>query len=125
MSPRTKSWLLYAFPYLMGAFAFSALFSRKGGAAVGLAIFALGGFGLAWIARRLMLPRAGEHHREILPLVLMGLFGGVGIATLIGAVVTLARENHQMAIGLGFFGFIFTGVGWLGKWLLAKMRREK
>jgi hypothetical protein len=125
VSPRTKVWLLYAFPYVMGACAFSALFSRRGWSFVGLALFALVCFGLAWIARRLLLPRGGERHREILPVVLMGLFGGVGIATLIGAIVTLARGNHQAAVGLGFFGLLFSGVGYLGKWLLAKVKRGK
>jgi hypothetical protein len=115
VSERTKTWLIYALPFLLGSFAFSALFSKNWGTFVGLAIASLYLFGCAWTCRRLILPRAGENQTETISLVLMIIFGGAGIAMLIGSVAVLMDDNPGGAFGLGLFGLVFTGVGYLGK----------
>jgi len=122
VSERTKTWLIYAFPYLMGAFAFSALFSKHWGAFVGLAVTSLFLFGGAWTCRRLILPRAGESRSDTICISVMVVFGGVGIAMLIGSVATLMDDNPGGAFGLGLFGLVFTGVGYLGKRLLSQAK---
>jgi hypothetical protein len=114
MNPTTTIRLLYGVATFFGIIALVALFSGSVGGCLGVSVFSLAFTAFGWATRRLGCPREGESPGGSIGLVVLVIFGGAGVVTVIGSFFLIAERGAEGLL-LTVFGLIFCGGGYLGK----------
>lgn len=117
MSTMRTVWLLRGVAAFFGGLALLALVTGKWGLCFGMVVFCLFWAGSAWATRRMRFPTPAEldSPRGTVATIVLVMFGGAGVVMLVGAILFLFDGESDAALGVGIFGAIFCGIGYLGR----------
>lgn len=116
---------------LVGAGVFAGLiglvFAGSGnwGAMLGALVVGLGFVGLAWAGKKMFFPEPGKGPLNGISLVIKVIFGGAGLAMMIGGVFLFVDGDFAAAIGMLIFGGIFCAVAYFGSRSFAEPKGVK
>jgi hypothetical protein len=104
---------IVGFGIFLGIIALILLFSGEAGAFFSVLILAGGFIGLGWAGRRMLLPGKDDQPPDV-GIVAGIIFGGAGMAMIIGSLFLFWDGEFGGAIGLFIFGSVFCGAGYAG-----------
>ncbi len=93
--------------------------TRNWGAMLGAMAVSLGFFGLTWAGRRMLLPDPEKGPINGISLIIKVMFGGAGLAMIIGGVFLFVDGDFGAALAMLIFGGIFCAVAYFGSRVFA------